>query len=200
MAAGRPEPPVHVVAAVLRDARGRVLLTQRGAGRDLAGLWEFPGGKVEPGESALQALGRELHEELGLRLRSAQPLIRVPQAYPSKRIVLDVYEAGSYEGQPQGCEGQALAWSAPEHLANYSMPPADLPVVGALTAPDRYAISSEPADPAVFLQQLERALEAGVRRLQLRAYTLPTAQLRALARETSALCHACGAQLLLNCY
>lgn len=198
MPAGRPEPPVHVVAAVLRDARGRVLLTQRGAGRDLAGLWEFPGGKVEPGESALAALARELHEELGIRVRSADPLIRVPQAYPGKRIVLDVYDVGLYDGQPQGREGQALAWVAVDALAGYAMPPADLPVVGVLSAPDCYAISPEPMGASLFLSQLERVLAAGVRRLQVRSYALPAADLAALAREAAARCRVFGAQLLLN--
>jgi 8-oxo-dGTP diphosphatase len=193
-----PEPALHVVAAVLRDARGSVLLAQRGPGGDLAGLWEFPGGKVEPGETGPQALARELHEELGLQLQAAQPLIRVPQAYPAKRIVLDVYEVGAFNGEPRGRQGQALAWCPPDELASYPVPPADRPVVAALTAPGIYAISPEPADPAVFLTQLERALAAGLRRLQLRARTLPAAELRTLAREAAARCRAAGAQLLLN--
>jgi 8-oxo-dGTP diphosphatase len=77
--------PVHVVAAVLRDVRGRILLARRTAGRDLAGAWEFPGGKVEPGETPQQALTRELEEELGIRVLASAPLISVPQAYPGKR-------------------------------------------------------------------------------------------------------------------
>jgi 8-oxo-dGTP diphosphatase len=198
MAAAGAEPPLHVVAAVLRDAAGRVLLAQRGPGRDLAGLWEFPGGKVEPGEAPQQALARELHEELGLRLLSAQPLVRVPQAYPSRRIVLDVHAVGAWEGQAHGREGQALAWSEPAQLHRYAMPPADVPVVGVLTAPDRYAISPEPGDPALFLQQLERALAAGLRRVQLRARAVPLPALRSLAAQAADRCRAHGAQLLLN--
>ncbi|MBP6596581.1 MAG: Nudix family hydrolase [Arenimonas sp.] len=186
------------MAAVLRDAAGRVLLAQRGPGQDLAGLWEFPGGKVEPGETALQALDRELHEELGIRILSAEPLIRVPQAYPGKRIVLDVYDVSLYEGQPEGREGQALARAAPERLAEYPMPPADLPIVGVLTAPDRYAISPEPVEAAVFLTQLEHVLSAGIRRVQLRAHDLPAADFAALAREAATRCRTVGAQLLLN--
>lgn len=138
MPADRPG-PVHVVAAVLRDARGRILLARRTAGRDLAGAWEFPGGKVEPGETALQALDRELQEELGIRVLAAEPLISVPQAYPSKRIVLDVHTVTAFEGSPRGLEKQALAWSPLEKLSSYPMPPADRPVVAALTAPVRSA-------------------------------------------------------------
>jgi 8-oxo-dGTP diphosphatase len=198
MTGAGPEPPVHVVAAVLRDARGRVLLARRTAGRDLAGAWEFPGGKVERGETALQALARELDEELGIRVLSAEPLISVPQAYPGKRIVLDVHTVAAFEGTPRGRERQALAWAPVEKLGSYPMPPADRPVVAALTAPERYLVSPESVEPAAFLARLDRALAAGIRRVQLRVRGLPAAQLAALARESAARCRAQGAELLLN--
>lgn len=192
------EPPVHVVAAVLRDPRGRILLARRTAGRDLAGAWEFPGGKVEAGETAQQALDRELQEELGIRVLAATPLIRVPHAYPSKRIVLDVYEVSAFEGNPRGLERQALAWSPLAKLPGYPMPPADRPVVAALTAPDRYVISPEPGNRTGFLGRLERALVAGAGMVQLRARELAPAELRALARDAQIRCRAHGARLLLN--
>ena len=89
------QPPlVHVVAGVMLDARGRVLLARRTAGRDLAGAWEFPGGKVDPGETPAQALARELEEELGIRVQAAEPLIAVAQQYRDKRILLDNDFAG----------------------------------------------------------------------------------------------------------
>jgi 8-oxo-dGTP diphosphatase len=122
---------LHVVAAVLRDASGRVLLAQRTAGRDLAGLWEFPGGKVEPGETPEAALRRELREELGIEARIGAPVACVTMAYPDKQLTLDV-RAASFQGQPRGLEGQALAWVPLHELCNYPMPPADLPVVQAL--------------------------------------------------------------------
>ncbi|HEX4853477.1 Nudix family hydrolase [Arenimonas sp.] len=198
MPGDRPKPPVHVVAAVLRDARGRILLARRTAGRDLAGAWEFPGGKVEPGETALEALERELREELGIRIGPARPLVSVPQAYPGKRIVLDVYEVDQFEGTARGLERQALAWSPPEKLASYPMPPADRPVVAALTAADRYLITPEPADRAGFLSKLDKALAAGARRIQLRAKAMAPADLAILARDAQIRCRAKGAQLLLN--
>ena len=198
MSGGRSQPPVHVVAAVLRDARGRVLLARRTAGRDLAGAWEFPGGKVEPGETALQALGRELDEELGIRVLAAQPLISVPQAYPTKRIVLDVYAVSAFEGTPRGRERQALAWAPQEKLAGYPMPPADRPVVAALLAPDRYLVSPETVEPAAFLARLDQALATGVRRVQLRVRGLAPGAMSALAREAAARCRAQGADLLVN--
>jgi 8-oxo-dGTP diphosphatase len=197
MPADRP-PPVHVVAAVLRDARGRILLARRTAGRDLAGAWEFPGGKVEPGETALQALDRELHEELGIRVLAAEPLILVPQAYPAKRIVLDVYTVTAFEGTPRGRERQALAWSPLEKLSSYPMPPADRPVVAALTTPGRYLISADAPERAPFLARLDRALAAGVRRVQLRARGLSAPALAELARDAGQRCRTRGADLLVN--
>src|SRR5688572_31576776 len=134
---------VEVVAGVIRDARGRVLLARRTEGRDLAGLWEFPGGKHEPGETAQAALTRELREELGIEIEIGSPLIRVPQTYPHKRLCLDVHEVRAWRGTVRGLEGQALAWVPQHKLADYAMPPADIPVVAALLQPDRYLVTPE---------------------------------------------------------
>ena len=128
---------IHVVAGVIRDARGRILLARRTEGRDLAGLWEFPGGKVEPGESPEAALVRELREELGIEASVGAALIRVPQQYPDKRLVLDVRHV-EFRGVPKGLDGQALVWAPPHKLASYPMPPADRPVVAALMQADCY--------------------------------------------------------------
>ena len=185
---------VHVAAGVLRDRRGRILLARRTAGRDLAGAWEFPGGKVEPGESPREALARELHEELGIRVVAAEPFIAVPQAYPAKRIVLDVFTVTAYEGTPKGREKQALAWAPPEKLAGYPMPPADRPVVAALTGASRLVITSAPVE----LREERRALVAGVRRVQLRDPGLAPADLRALAIDAAIHCRARGAEFFIN--
>ena len=160
----------HVVAGVIGDAQGRLLLARRHAGTDMAGLWEFPGGKVEPGETPQAALARELQEELGIAVRVGAPLIAVPQAMPHKRIVLDVYRIDGYTGTPVGVEGQALAWVAPDALAGYPMPPADRPVVAAINEPDRYLVTPAPdGDVDGWLAALERALDAGIGRVHLRA-------------------------------
>lgn len=190
---------VHVAAAVLRDAGGRILLARRTHGRDLAGRWEFPGGKVEAGETPRAALARELREELGIEIEDAVPLIAVPQAYPHKRILLDVYTLDGWRGRPRGLEKQALAWAPAERLATYPMPPADIPVVAALRDPDTYLITPEPAgDRASFLRRLQRALDDGIRRVQLRARTLDADALKPLAIEAAARCRTAGAQLLVN--
>ena len=188
---------IHVVAGVIRDARGRILLARRTEGRDLAGLWEFPGGKVEPGEPPEAALVRELREELGIEARVGEALIRVPQQYPDKRLVLDVREV-EFRGAPKGLDGQALAWVPPARLASYPMPPADRPVVAALLQPDRYLITPVPGDDTAWLAALARALESGVRRVQLRAPGIEPKRWARLAEQAVRLCIDAAAEVLVN--
>lgn len=204
-ASGSEEPPsapirrIEVVAGVIRDVRGRVLLTRRTEGRDLAGMWEFPGGKREPGESAESALIRELHEELGIEAEVGADVIRVPQRYPDKRLCLDVREIRSWRGSARGKEGQALVWVPPEKLPSYIMPPADRPVVAALLHPASYLVTPEPLDTDdVWLKGLQRSLESGVRRVQLRAPAAEPARWRRLARKAVDLCRKNRADVLLN--
>jgi 8-oxo-dGTP diphosphatase len=196
---GPSPPPIHVVAAILRDAQGRILLAQRGPHGDFPGAWEFPGGKVEAHETPGEALRRELREELGIRIGRTSPLIAVPQRYPHKRIVLDVHRVEDFSGTPQGREGQALRWATPEELALLPMPPADRPVVATLQQPAFYLVTPAPgADDDVFLEQLERCF-ARVERAQLRLpAALPAARFSRLAREAARRAAARGVELLLN--
>ncbi len=191
--------PVHVVAGVLSDAQGRILLTQRPPGKHLAGLWEFPGGKCEPGESAEAALRRELREEIGVEIGALEPLIAFPWRYPEKSIFLDVYRVLEYVGEAHGHEGQALRWAAPDELADIAMPPADRPVIAALRLPRRYAITPEPSgDPALFLRGFAKVLESGEKLIQLRSKHLPPADLRPLAMQARDIAAHVGAKMLLN--
>ncbi|TDR48717.1 8-oxo-dGTPase [Tahibacter aquaticus] len=191
--------PVHVVAAALIDADGRVLLAQRPEGKHLAGYWEFPGGKVEPGESALQALQREILEEIGVRVASAEALIRIPWRYSAKQILLDVYRVREFVGVPHSCEGQSLKWVPAAALDPAEMPAADHPVIHALALPDRYLITPEPgADLGAFLAGLDAALDRGVRLVQLRALQLEEEKLRTLAAECLTRVRAAGGQLLIS--
>lgn len=196
----RPTPrAVEVVAGVIRDARGRVLLTRRTEGRDLAGRWEFPGGKREPGESAEAALIRELQEELGIHVQLGAPLISVPQRYPHKRLRLDVRHIDDWEGTPRGREQQAMAWVPLDKLSRYSMPPADVPVVAALQQPDRYLVTPSPGDEdAAWLAGLDAALAAGVRRVQLRAPGVDEARWKRLAATAARHCRKAKAEVLVN--
>jgi mutator protein MutT len=128
---------IHVVAAVVIDAQGRVLIAQRPKKKHLAGGWEFPGGKLEAGEERLAGLARELREEIGIAIAAPRPLIRVRHAYPTREILLDVWVVRHYTGEPRGLEGQALRWCPQQDLASADLLPADEPVVAALRLPER---------------------------------------------------------------
>ncbi len=132
-----PRPFVHVVAAAVIDAKGRVLIAQRPRGKHLAGGWEFPGGKLEPGEERSAGLARELHEELGITIATPRPLIRVRHAYPSREVLLDVWVVRRYNGDPRGLDGQALRWCTQGELATAELLPADKPIVAALRLPEQ---------------------------------------------------------------
>jgi mutator protein MutT len=129
---------VHVVAAAVTDAEGRVLIARRPPGKHLAGSWEFPGGKVEPGETRVQALGRELREELGITLVGPpRPLIRVRHGYSFGEVLIDMWVVTRYEGEPTGLDGQKLRWCTQDELAEADLLPADRPIVRALRLPER---------------------------------------------------------------
>lgn len=190
--------PLHVAAAAIFNERGEVLLALRHPHAHQGGLWEFPGGKVEPGEDVLQALKRELREELGITVTSARPLICVRHDYPDKAVLLDVWRVDDYSGEVTSCEGQQLEWVAVENLPDRNYPAANLPVITAVTLPSVYLITPEPQDTAEFLKTLEHCLRDGVRLVQLRAKSLDESRYRQLGRQALALCQTYGAQLLLN--
>lgn len=123
---------VHVVAAALVAADGRILLAQRPPGKSLAGQWEFPGGKLEPGESPEAALARELEEELGIIAGRMQPFNFVSHGYADFHLVMLLYWCREWQGHPVGRDGQALCWEFPDAMARLPMPPADVPLVAAL--------------------------------------------------------------------
>jgi mutator protein MutT len=128
---------IHVVAAVVIDAQGRVLIAQRPKKKHMAGGWEFPGGKLELGEERLVGLSRELREEIGIAIAAPRPLMRVRHAYPSREVLLDMWVVKSYTGEPRGLEGQALRWCPQQDLASADLLPADKPIVAALRLPER---------------------------------------------------------------
>ncbi|MGR3571474.1 (deoxy)nucleoside triphosphate pyrophosphohydrolase [Brevirhabdus sp.] len=120
-----------VSAVALIDADGRVLLTRRPEGKSLAGLWEFPGGKVEPGETPEAALIRELHEELGIDTWKSclAPLCFASHSYDDFHLLMPLFACRKWDGIPKGLENQRLAWVRPNALRDYPMPPADLPLI-----------------------------------------------------------------------
>jgi 8-oxo-dGTP diphosphatase len=126
---------VLVVAGALIDSDSRVLIAQRPAGKPMAGLWEFPGGKVEDGERLEETLIRELREELGIVVREPclAPLTFASHAYPDFHLLMPLYVCRRWEGIVQPMEGQKLAWVKPNRLKDYPMPPADEPLISHLT-------------------------------------------------------------------
>jgi 8-oxo-dGTP diphosphatase len=139
-----PVPPLQVVAAVLRNTAGEVLLAQRPAGKQFAGYWEFPGGKLQSGESAEAALRRELREELGIEVLDSRALLSVQHDYPDRRVELDVWLVVQYAGVPCGLEGQELKWVPPAGLRTERLLPADGPIVELLgRQPDELRLSCE---------------------------------------------------------
>jgi 8-oxo-dGTP diphosphatase len=120
-----------VAACALIDADGRVLIAQRPAGKDMAGLWEFPGGKVDPGERPEMTLIRELKEELGIDVQEAclAPLTFASHTYPEFQLLMPLWVCRRWEGTVKALEGQELAWVRPNRLRDYPMPPADEPLI-----------------------------------------------------------------------
>jgi len=125
---------VHVVAGALFDSQCRVLIAQRPDGKHLSGGWEFPGGKVDAGERPFDALSRELHEELGVTVRNAEPLIAYEHAYADRRVFLDLWHVTEYAGEPQPREGQPLKWVSLAELPNANLLAADRPMIAPLQA------------------------------------------------------------------
>lgn len=191
---------VHVAAAAIISAdQKHVLIARRPSNVDHGGLWEFPGGKLAPYETGLEGLKRELHEELGVEIVRAQPLIRVHHEYPDKHILLDVWQVHEFAGEPFGREGQAVRWVPMDELVNYPFPAANLPILRAVMLPTEYLITGEEADDERFAALLERALrEDSVRLVQLRAKSLDKAAYLTRAERALALCRQYGAKLLLN--
>ena len=125
-------PVTLVVAAALFDAHGRVLIAQRPQGKPMAGRWEFPGGKIGPGEAEREALARELREELGVVLTAARPFMRLTHRYPDREVELSLWLVDAYQGDPQPLDGQALKWVPREGLPAEDLLEADRPFVTAL--------------------------------------------------------------------
>ncbi len=160
---------VDAAVGVLRRADGQVLLAQRPVGKPWAGWWEFPGGKIEQGESALAALKRELHEELGIEVLSAYPWLTRSFDYPERQVNLHFFMVRDWKGEPQACEGQTLSWQYPDGLNVSPMLPANAPILNALCLPDIYAITNlQELGEAPFFDRLQAALDAGLGMIQVR--------------------------------
>lgn len=173
---------IHVMAAVIRDPQRRILIAKRPDNAHQGGLWEFPGGKLEAGETRLDGLRRELKEELGITVISARPLIDLQHDYTDKQIRLDVWEVGSFSGEAHGAEGQPVRWVTEKQLDGFSFPAANQPIVTAAQLPDRYLVTPD-LDESAIMDGIAVAVAAGVRLIQLRQTQLDDARYRALCEQ-----------------
>ncbi|MFJ4142206.1 Nudix family hydrolase [Pseudomonas sp. NPDC089734] len=188
---------VHVAAAVIRGADGRILIAKRADTQHQGGLWEFPGGKVEDGEAVRDALSRELQEELGIAVTAARPLIQIRHDYPDKQVLLDVWEVSAFNGEPHGAEGQPLVWVTHRELADYEFPAANKPIVAAARLPGDYLITPDGLETPELLRGMQKAIAGGIKLIQLRAPAGYDPQYRDLAVDAVGLC-AGKAQLMLK--
>ena len=194
-----PPPITEVVAAVLTQPDGRVLLAQRPPGKVFAGYWEFPGGKVESGETLEAALARELHEELGIVVARPCRWITRVFAYPHATVRLNFFQVFDWQGDPHPHEGQVFSWQLPAAVEVTPLLPANFPIVKALSLPPLLGIShAESLGVDTFLARLDVALHNGLRLIQLRDKTLPAEARLALARETVRRARPYGARVLIN--
>ena len=177
---------IHVIAAVIRDAQGRILIAKRPDHAHQGGLWEFPGGKLETDESRFTGLGRELQEELGIRVTEARPLLDIRHDYPDKSVRLDVWLVTGFDGEAHGAEGQPVRWVAAAELNDYAFPAANAPIVHAAQLPETYLITPDMQDEAELFAGLARAREAGIRLVQLRQTGLDADAYGALAERVMA--------------
>lgn len=190
---------LHVAAGVIRNGCGQILIARRLAHVHQGDLWEFPGGKLEPGETAKKALCREIQEELNLKVIEASPLIRIRHAYPERRVLLDVWRVDRFEGTPIGMQGQPIRWVLPDELPRFAFPTANRAIVTAARLPDQYAIlDDESGDELILRERLHDLVSCGIGLVQLRARQLDMHQYEALARYAVGYCRARGVTLLLN--
>lgn len=192
---------INAAVAVLQQPDGQVLLGQRPEGKPWAGWWEFPGGKIEQGETPLQGLQRELHEELGTEAIDASPWLTRSFAYPEKTVKLHFFMVRSWSAEPHGKEGQKLLWQTPGRLTVEPLLPANAPILKALMLPTSYAITNlAETSEAVFFKQLQRALDAGLRLIQVREKHLAMDELQSFTQRVIEKSRPYGAKVLLNSY
>jgi 8-oxo-dGTP diphosphatase len=190
---------IEVAAAVLQRPDGTFLLAQRPVGKAYEGYWEFPGGKVELGESHYQALCRELEEELGITVTTAYPWLLREFTYPHATVRLHFFRVVTWQGEPHGRETQQLSWQRLSEISVAPILPANAPILRALSLPKVYAISNAAALGCDdFMLRLERACQNGLRLLQVREKKLSANDLFDLAQQVVQLAHRYETKVLIN--
>ncbi|MGH8737142.1 MAG: Nudix family hydrolase [Burkholderiales bacterium] len=190
---------LEVAAAVILRADGSFLIARRPLGKVYADYWEFPGGKIEPGELAAGALARELHEELGIDVIRAYPWITRVHTYPHATVRLSFFRVLEWSGVPHPREAQTIVWQRPDAPIAQPMLPANAPVLASLALPYEYAITTaETLGAQAMLERLEQGLGRGLKLIQIRDKTMAPGERAEFARATVLLAHRYGARTLVN--
>ncbi|MAZ90213.1 MAG: pyrophosphohydrolase [Cellvibrionaceae bacterium] len=189
---------IHVAAGVISNTRGEILIAKRDQNAHQGGLWEFPGGKLESGETVDVALVRELQEELGITATQLSPLIQIRHDYSDKSVLLDVWRVTDFDGEAHGKEGQPVRWVSPVELNQYNFPAANVPIVAAAQLPSVLVISDAEQSVESFLETLKHCLTEGVNLIQLRQHQWSPDQWHRAVAEAWPLCRNAGALLMLN--
>lgn len=190
---------LHVAVGVIKNPEGNILIAKRPYHLHQGGLWEFPGGKVEPDEDVASALNRELKEELDIEVLESNPLLKVRHAYPDRRVLLDVWQVNAFQGEAVGLENQPILWVKPDDLIQYEFPKANRPIIQAARLPEHYVILDESlGDEAVLFERLLDLANKGFRLIQLRAKKMDERTYLNLTRRMSEVCRSQGMHLLLN--
>ncbi|MGZ5050384.1 MAG: Nudix family hydrolase [Methylobacter sp.] len=189
--------PLQVAVGVVKNPEGKILISHRHAALHQGGLWEFPGGKIEPSETAEAALARELKEEMNIDVIDAVPLITIRYHYPDRFVQLNVFLVEQFSGVAENCEGQPFEWVAPYELDQYEFPAANRPIVAAAKLPPYYAILDD-ADQNLLLPNLQKILGKGIKLIQARLKNMPSAAVEAFIEQAYPLCRQHQAVLLMN--
>ena len=192
-------PLVNVAVAVIQREDGYVLMAERPYGKESSGSWEFPGGKFELGESAEQALAREIYEELGIKPKMAYPWISYKFAYPNKRVKLHVFRIFNWEGRPSGREGQRISWEDLDAIRVSPLLPANNHILEVIKLPLLYILTNTSQSSMVkFMEVLVKLFEQGVRLIQVCTRHMNPEQLTQVTRPIVKLAHHYGAKVLIS--
>jgi len=188
---------VHVAVGVIRR-NDQILIAKRADDAHQGGLWEFPGGKVEEGETIQQALVRELQEELNITPLKFEPLIEIRHDYGDKQVFLDTWVVSDFSGKEEGREGQPLEWVDVHRLHEFQFPEANKKIVAAIKLPQEVLVTGQWHDDKEFSLRLTKALQKGLKGVIFRAHDLPLRDYQKTFQEAHAICKEFGALLIAN--
>lgn len=199
-----PDEIIHVAVAVIRNNYNQVLISKRHDHVHLGGYWEFPGGKVEAGESVENALKREIKEELDIQISEYRPLIKITHHYKNKSVLLDVWDVSRYSGDAKGNEDQLIDWKASDELDVEEFPKADVPIIRAINLPECCMITGRFKSESDFMMRLETAINMGIKLVQCRItreqlIEIGQDKIKIIIESAASLCKDNAVLFILNC-